>query len=215
MFGRKKIVVGLVLFAVVGLCALPAPADLLTTGTPYFDGVTTWRGTSNFPATPDPILGGYVEWDVYGPGQFPFAGYTPTSGEYTYVYQLFNTGSAAITNYSVALDNAADNIGAFVDGGNGVTGDQPIPLGMNIYAPPNGGASWDFTGIAQLGHSCGLVFSSPYAPLSKIGIIINHGEYRIGDNIPSPSSATPEPATLGLLGSALGLMATGWWLRRR
>jgi hypothetical protein len=215
MIGRKK-TAALVLFAMVGLWALPAPADMLTTGTPYYDGTTTWRGTSYFSFAPDPVLDGYVRWDVFGPGQFPFppsAGYTPTLNEFTYVYQVFNTAASAITNYSVALDNAADNIGAFSDAGNGVTGDSPN--GMVIIAPPGGGASWDFSGILQNGHSCGLVFSSPYAPLYKIGIIINHGEYRLGDNIPSPSSTVPEPATLSLVLGALGLMTAGWWLRRR
>jgi hypothetical protein len=212
MIAKQKTAAALVLFTLIGLWALPAPADMLTTGTPYFDGVTTWRGTSYFSYAPDPVLDGYVQWDVYAPNQFPFAGYTPTTGEYTYVYQVYNTAISAISNYSVALDHAADNISYFSDSGNGVTG--VLPNGATINPPPNGSASWDFGGIAKGDHSCGLVFSSPYAPLYKIGIIINHGEYRIGDNIPSPSNTVPEPATLWLVGGALALLV-GWWLRRR
>jgi hypothetical protein len=64
-----------------------------------------------------------------------------------------------------------------------------------------------------------LVFSSQYAPLDEIAIIINHGENRVTqDPVPSPSSSTgpvPEPATLWLLGSAVCLMALGWRFRQR
>jgi hypothetical protein len=210
----KRIALGLALFCIVGLWALPAPADLLTTGTPYYDGVTTWKGTSNFPAIPDPVLGGYVDWVVYAPGQFPFTGYTPTAGEFTYVYQMHSTGTAAVSNYSVGLDNPADNIGDFVDLGHSVTGD-PALIPMNIYGPfPGGSASWDFNGINQGGHSCGLVFSSPYKPLENFAVIINHGQYQVAQSVPSPSNTTPEPATIWLLGGGLGLILANW-LRRR
>jgi hypothetical protein len=210
----KNTVIGLALFAIVGLWVLPASADLLTTGIAYNDGITVWRGTSNLPVVPDPVLGAYVEWAVYAPGAFPFAGYTPTPGEFTYAYQLFSTRPAAISNFTVGLDNLADNIGTFVDGGNGVTGIQPLDP-PHLYGPlPGGSASWDFDGITQDGHSCGLVFSSPYAPLENLAVIVNHGEFRTG-LAPSPSNGVPEPATLWLLGSGLGLIVAGRWFRRR
>ena len=135
MVATRRALLGLTIFSICGLWVLSASADMVTTGTPYYDGVTTWRGTSTFSYAPDPVLDGYVEWAVFAPGQFPFSNYTPTPGEYTYVYQLYNTASAAITNYSVALDHAADNIGMFVDGPNGVTGDQPL-IPMKLYPAP-------------------------------------------------------------------------------
>ena len=96
---REKALRCLVLVAIVGLWALPASASLLDTGTPYQEGTKIWCGTTVFPEDYDPVLGGYVEWAVYESGHFPgtFSGYTPTPGQFAYVYQVFSTGSAPIT----------------------------------------------------------------------------------------------------------------------
>jgi hypothetical protein len=217
MSGRKTAGLCLISLAVLSLLAAPAAASLLDTGTPFDDGNKVWRGTSVFPATPDPVLGGSVDWVVYAPGQFPFApstGYTPAPNEYTYVYQLHSTGSAPITNYSVGIDNYADNLGKFVDSGHGVTGYQPNEP-MTLSLPPDGAASWDFNGVGQNESSCGLVYSSPHTPLEYNAIVINHGEYRIFA-VPSPSAnPIPEPATTWALLSGLGMVSAWWWIRRR
>jgi hypothetical protein len=214
MSRRKTAGLCLISLALLSLLTAPAAASLLDTGTPLNYASTTWRGTSVFPSVADPILGGSVDWVVYGPGQFPFSGYTPTAGEYTYVYQLHSTGSAPITNYSIPIDNYADNIGAFVDTGHGVTGNQPLdPMTLNL--PPAGDASWDFNAVGQNQSSCGLVFSSPHLPMEDSGVVINHGEYRTF-LAPSPSAnPIPEPATIWALLSGLGVVAVWWWGRRR
>ena len=104
MIGLKKATLCVALFAAIGLWALPAVAGLLDTGTPYSGGGReTWKGTTIFPDSVDPYLDGTVDWAVFAPGNFPFSGYTPTPGEFTYAYQIHCTGSAAISNFSVVL----------------------------------------------------------------------------------------------------------------
>jgi hypothetical protein len=223
MVGNRTAALCAVLFLIFGLLALPAAAATwYDVGTAYNDGTTLWKGTTYIPVPPDPLLSGYAEWAVYAPGEFPFSGYTPTPNEFTYVYQIHGTGSTAISNFSVAIDNAADNIGAFVDSGNGLTGDRQPLTPMNLYPPPGGSASWDFTlsdadpGILAGQSSWALVFSSPHTPWAEYAVIINHGTFRQGDPIPSPSpNVIPEPATLWLVVSGVGLMLAGWRLRRR
>jgi hypothetical protein len=215
MSGRITAGLCLVSLALLGLWAVPATASLLDTGTAFNDGVTTWRGTSVFPATPDPILSGSIDWVVYAPGQFPFSGYAPTANEYTYVYQLHSTGSAPITNFSVPLENYADNIGTFIDTGHGMTGIDTVTDGANLFLPPGGFASWDFNGVGQDQSSCGLVFSSPRMPFELVGVVINHGENR-SFTIPSPSAhPVPEPAMIWGLLSGLAMLAATWLRRRR
>jgi hypothetical protein len=211
MIGSKKAIAIVGLFAIVSLVAASASAGLLNTGTPYFDGAETWSGTTS---VVDPVVGGSIDWTVYGPGQFPFSGFAPTPGDFTYVYQFHNTGAAAISLYSVAIENSIDDIGTFVDTGNGVTGDQPYDAITD--APPGGDAYWEFNGIVQGDSSCGLIYSSPYAPLDYYSIFINHGEYRIAEPVPSPSAnVIPEPATLWLLASGMVAMMAACWFRRR
>lgn len=214
MSGRITAGLCLISLALLSLWATPATASLLSTGVPFDDGVTVWRGTTYSYPTPDPVLGCYVDWAVYAPGHFPFSGYTPTANEYTYVYQFHSTGSAPISNFSVPIDNYADNIGKFVDIGNGVTGYEPLDP-MTLYLPPDGAASWDFNGVGQSQSSCGLVFSSPHMPLEASGVIINHGENRTVAPVPSPSAnPVPEPAMMWALLSGLGIVAARWLMRR-
>ncbi len=212
MIGSKKAISVLGLIAIVSLAAAPAFAGMLDTGTPYFDGTETWSGTTS---AGDSEVGGSIDWRVYAPGQFPFSGYTPTPGEFAYVYQFHNDpGSAAISLYSVAVENSIDNAGWFVDGGNGVTGVQPDDA--NINAPPGGDVYWDFSYILSGDSSCGLVYSSPNAPLDFWSIFINHGEYRIAEPVPSPSAnSIPEPGTLWLLASGMAVMMAARRFRRR
>ena len=62
------------------------------------------------------------------------------AGEFTYVYQIHNTGTDVISSLAVALANPADNIGSFSDVANGVTGVSPS--GMSLTTP--GSAYWQF-----------------------------------------------------------------------
>jgi hypothetical protein len=223
MLRKEKVASSTAVFLVLGLWALPAAASWLNVGTPYYDGTTLWEGTTYIPLTPTTPLSGYAEWAVYAPGKFPFSGYVPTSGEFAYVYQFFGTGSAAVSSFSVPIDNPGDNIGTFVDSGDGLTGNcQPISP-MNLYGPPDGSASWGFAGGSDPGiltgqSSWALVFSSPYAPVGENATIVDDGTFQQGGPVASPGThlgPVPEPAALWLLGSGMSLMLARWWWRRR
>lgn len=214
MAGIKKIALCLAIVAAISIISTPVNAGLLDTGTVY----NGWKGTTDFAYTAIDELGthdlrGYVEWAVFGPKAFPFTGYTPAAGELSYVYQIFNTGADAISQFSFKLDNnKADSHGTFSDDVNGVTGD--IPQGSSGLVAP-GSTWWDFDGIPQGGSSQGLVFSSSNVPQGFAGIMMNHGGIADVDPIPRPSSnAIPEPTTLATLFSALGFLATVFGIRR-
>ena len=169
----------------------------------YVSGAATWSGSTAF----DNSLGvaGYVDWAVFGPGQFPFVagGYTPTAGEVVYAYQVFNTGSKAIPSLAVALSYAADAIGSFSSlGGDPITGATVIPGAK---------AEWQFSGIVPGSGSEGLAFSSSMIPQGFLGFVLGGGTFALMDPLPSPSSLVPEPCAAGVL--ALGGLAM--MLRKR
>jgi hypothetical protein len=223
MASRSKAISGVFLFLTVGLWVMPAGAVVL----PWYDEVGTpynnWCGTAYLPPAQDTAVAGYVEWAVYAPGQFPFSGdgYTAPANEYTYVYQVFGTGSTAITNFSAEIFNAADTIGAFSDPTYfpPLTDEAPTAP-YNLYPPP-GEASWDFEGISAGGSSWALVYASRNAPTAGYGYIVNHGTYEYNFEgtysdqtdyslLPAPSA---EPASLWLLATGLGLLLARWWRR--
>jgi hypothetical protein len=214
MIGLRKAALCMVLFAVVGFYAAPACAGLLSTGTPY----GTWSGSTNFVGIDNPDLSGHIDWVVFGPGDYPFSDedlplFTPTSGELTYVYQVFCEGTDAISLslHPWATPNTADNVGAFVDTPNGVTGDPATDMGLI----PEDSVYWVFAGIEPGNNSEGLVYCSPNVPQNWYSVIINGGTVAIVDPIPVPSSTPiPEPAVLWSLIVALGTFGA-WCLRRR
>ena len=189
---------------VVGLVSATAGAGALDgDGAAYFDGTTTWTGSTAF----DNSLGlsGYVDWAVFAPGAFPYAGYASPPGEMTYAYQIFSTGAFAVTSFAVALDNVADSIGAFAD----LAGD--VPTSSVLLPAPFGSATWSFSSIAAGSSSMGLAFSSPKVPKDLFGSTIDGGTGAIIIPLPSPDTTDiPEPATMSVL--ALGGLAL---LRRR
>ena len=169
----------------------------------FDDGSTVWSGSTSF----DNGVGvaGYVDWAVFAPGDFPYpgTGYAPTAGEMVYTYQLFSTGADAISSFSVALENPADNIGSF----SGLTGDAVI----NTVLLPGVKAEWQFAGVTTNSNSEGLAFSSPYVPKDLFGLAVNGGTFSVVIPLPTPSDVEiPEPATLSVL--ALGGVAL---IRRR
>lgn len=185
---------------VVGLCAATASAGALNGhAAAYNDGngptAGAWTGSTAF----DNGLGlsGYVDWAVFGPGSFPYVGYTPTAGELAYSYQVFTTGALDVTSFGAALDNVADSIGTFSD----LAGDSPT--GMALFQPPFGSATWSFAGILTAGNSEGLVFSSIKVPKNLFGSTIDGGTGAIVIPLPSPDvTDVPEPATMSILALA-------------
>jgi hypothetical protein len=203
----------LTICAVIGLLAAPVYAGLIDVGTAYNDGARTWKSTipTYFQSAANPDLSGYVEWIVYGPGAFPFTGFTPAADELTYVYQVFSTGSDHVSSYTVPLYNAVDTgigIGAFSDPANGVTG--VAPSAMQLLALDS--AHWQFAGINQGDNSEALVFCSPNKPDDYYSILVDGGATAVaGPPLPSPSSTPiPEPAVLAslLIAFAIGATAT-------
>ena len=216
---RVAAVVGVVVSLV--MFSAPVYASLVDVGIAYDDGSQVWKGTTFFDFDGDPItqegddLEGRVEWIVYAPGGFPpvFSGYTPTTDELVYAYQIFVTGSPAnpVTSLDVVITsgNPADNIGSF--SGGGVGGDAPILATLSAAV-----ADWDFSGIASGNSSMGLAFSSPNTPMNLLGSAIDGGQGAIIIPLPSPSAnEIPEPSTLVMLVFGAGSLAMIWARRRR
>ncbi len=202
------VVIACVVFGMVGTgLAAPLADDLAA----YDDGNGPtggqWRGSV---AMVDTDLAGIVEYAVYAPGAFPYAGldgWTPTPGEMVYAYQIFSTGTAAIEAFQVILGNVADNEGS-ADLGNG--GD---PIASSLLLP-NFFVNWTVDGgdpgLETGENSVGLVYSSIKKPVMSLGSVINSTS--ASGLVPGPGSADiPEPATMCLL--ALG--AVGLLRRRR
>ena len=161
----------------------------------FYDG-TLWRGTTVMKLY---TMDANVDWCVYAPGQFsyPGLGYTPTSGEFVYAYQVFVEPESEVFTFSVGLDvsNKANNIGTFLLSG-GAEPDSSVIHGT----PPFEEAVWEWfdPGLQPGSKSVGLAFSSVNAPKFYGGNVMNSGGGAGGD-VPSPSDVIPEPVTLGLL----------------
>lgn len=142
-----------------------------------------------------------VDYAVFAPGDFSYAGYTPTPGEYVYAYQVFPIGDLEVTCLAIAMleSNEANNIGYFVLSGGTVPSSSSLDE-LN--------AAWFFggTGLLPGQSSIGLVLSSINEPTVWFGSVADNGHTAM-DFLPSPSNLIPEPATMGLLlAGALGLL---------
>lgn len=225
----KPVAVCLALFLVVGVFSVAASADPLGVrgyGTPYTDvSAYTWSDTYEFnreiyddEGNHTGTLAGTVDWIVYGsaPGDFPYtdSGYTPLSNQYTYVYQITNSGNVTISEFSITIEEAFGNVGSFVSDGR-VEGKEPIDNDWAIQTPDEQGfVTWYFTGegngIGPGGVSSGLVFNSPKAPTTTSTGRITNGGHSASVDIPAPGpNDIPEPGTLALMGVALGMVVIG------
>ena len=156
------------------------------------------------PFTNGGTLSGFVDWAVYNPGGFPYGGYSPTSGELSYAYQIFVTGSAPVSSFELLLHDPADNVSSFPLAG----GVAPNSTTLN----PLVSVKWTFPGIPNGGNSNGLVFSSPRLPENIFATIVDTGQTATAVPLPTPGPiGIPEPATLSL--AAMGCLMLG--LRKR
>lgn len=199
MLGKKIITAVVALLVAIGLFAGAASAAFDQTGI-----YGTWSGTSYFDNGEG--LFGRVEWIVYGPDGFPYAGYSDDPSELTYVYQVFNgADSLPISEFLIPTSNPVDNIGSFSDAG--ITGYSPVSVGL----PPD----WYFSeepgsAIPAGGNSEGLVYSSANVPELYYGISVDGGTIAVSPKLPGPSSTSiPEPATWCSLMLAFG--GLGLW----
>ncbi len=230
----KSVCLALMLSVVVG--ATSASASVSTTGLEYDDGTTVWAGSTPFDNTPSGIVGS-IEWAVFAPDAFPFAfpdaGYVPTAGSYSYVYQLHSTGADALSRLTVALVfPTVDKIGDFQDAGNGVSGIAPTSSSFDALS-----AIWFFSGEDAIGgtaivdgvtvilneSSSGLVFSSLSPPVMSFSNVINGGHAVNGLDVPASGEdgpgggiggVVPEPTSM-LVWCLLTVVGAGLGFRRR
>ncbi len=214
-----------VLTVAPAMIAAPAMAGILA-GDSTNSYLTIWHGSTPYQGyeadnvTPSGLTG-YVDWAVYAPGSAPpggFDGYAFPGGEYIYAYQVFETGSAALSSLSVDLDtNIVDSQGDFDTGAGLITGDAPNFQALFLAGLPPFVAFWSFDGVPQGGSTDGLVYASPYAPIFTEGNTIDDGTVALVLPVPSPQAPNaPEPSTfvLALLG-LVGLAFSARRLRRR
>jgi hypothetical protein len=200
----------------LNLFSAMAFGGIMDYGTPYTDSSSvTWSGTSHF-EHPSSGLKGDIDWIVYGPGQFPYgdSGYAPPSDQFTYAYQIDNTGTVAISDFTLSVNQAVDNVDAFVSSGR-VEGVLPVDTDFN--PGPGGWVKWIYTnGIDAGSWSAGLVYTSLKAPMFTTGRVIDGGSSVGGISLPGPGpNDIPEPSTLMLLLSGIGFIAVGRRLSNR
>jgi hypothetical protein len=181
-----------------------------------------WQNTVRLQSSPA-IVAVNVDYCVYAPGQFglSFSGADPTGGtEYVYAYQIRNTLSphpypaykGAVTRFSEGLsggDEQASHIGSVLDDPNDPNRKMPTAQQLSLQT-----AGWDFNSPGELkyGYTSGvLFFTSPHSPEMDTGSVTGSMGFYASGQFPSPA---PEPATGGLLGAGLIVLA-GRKARRR
>ncbi len=164
----------------------------------YFDGVTTWRGSTFYPTFAS-LNVGTVDWAVFDANGFAqsgitgLGGWTPVQGEMVYAYQVFQTGSVPANSYQVIIPNVASNTGT---ADTGLAGSAPTSFSLISLAL----AVWDIS----LGTSVGLVYSSKNVPEHGTAFVFCSTPAFV-DPVPSPS-ATPIPEPGAAMLAACGLL---------
>jgi hypothetical protein len=202
---RTSKIVAACLLLVLSISTTVVAGPLATASNAYNDGMGPdggiWRGSAAYANGP---LTGVIDFAVFTnagfAAEFPGATYSPTANELAYVYQVRNSGAAAVSYESVSAD-PANNIGSFEM----VLGDI-MPTADSLGG---GIAEWFFLTpeIGTLENSYGLAFSSPNRPeVTGTSVTINGGHTAIA-MVPTPGDIPiPEPASLVLLCVAGGAM---------
>jgi hypothetical protein len=222
---RRTLVAAATVAAVSGW-ALPLQAGPLLdyASYAYIDQNGAWYGATPYSSS-DSALEGTVDWVVFGPGgfaqAFPGSSYSPPANQLVYAYQVVNAGSSDVSTLSLGIVDGRPygSIGWFpLTNQLGNPGMTPTTATFIISSPGSyDAANWNFSGGIATGQvSAGLAYASPNAPEFQFGTLINSGLNATAEPLPSPStSATPEPATFTLLGSALLGLGVGYLRRRR
>ena len=206
----------LCLFGGVALAG-PLPTD----GNSYFDGVTTWHGSSLFTDTQaGATLKAEVEFSVYAPGKFGTsaalgnpAAADPSSGtDFVYAYEILNDGTGlnpsttTVSNLSVGLLAGAIPFNSTRVGNDATTLELGIAPNLSQFVPsgnPKQAAKWSYThttlNINQ--HSDILFFTSPFGPTTILASM-QGGD---GATIPSAFLPTPVPEPTSLMISIIGM----------
>ena len=150
-------------------------------------------------------ISGTMDYCVFRPGQFSDSGYTQGPSQFVYAYQLFSTGTDALSSFAMMVQNAAHTPGTMAD--------LPGVGALSSIISAGAEVEWvfDSPGINTGQNSVGLVFQSPNIPEWLLGTVVDGGGFAYAYPLPAPSTEIPEPATMLLLGAG-GAMAM---LRRR
>jgi len=188
--------------AVLFLCGPANAGQLLNHPDAYDDGVTEWSGYTDFYGeSGGNVLSARVEWAVFAKGKFPFTGYTPTSGEFSYVYEVYPNGTLEVNQFWVNMldSNEANNIGSFALSDS--TDDADTAKWGTSNPDALESAIWTFDGDLLPGDaSYGLVYSSINQPISSFGFIMDGGTWGIPQSpMPSPDDEIPEPASVVII----------------
>jgi hypothetical protein len=201
------VAVGLVLvFATV------ASAGVLNGHTDAYNG---WSGSVPFVSG---TLTGDIDYAVFTAADFNTnfggAGYVPDEA-LVYTYQIESTGGSFLSAEIVGIANPTGTaIGTFNNGV--IAGNKDASASVFDVS---GNAVWQFfapNNIPTGESSYGLAFSSPNAPMSGVGVILNGGQNALQVGLPTPSAdPIPEPCSLLLLAVGGVLVARGHRFRRR
>jgi hypothetical protein len=210
----KRAALCLALFVAMSLFSATAfgePLGVRGYGVPYTDTLgITWTNSSHFVNSP---LEGYVDWIVYGPGQFPYtdSGYVVPDGEYAYVYQVRNTGSEVISSFSFSVDQVVSGVSSFV------SPNRVVGTGLDGITASPAKITWRLSDLEEDMTSIGLIFTSRKAPkTTSTGQIIDGGGSAGVVSLPVPGpNDIPEPGTLALMAAGLAFFAVRWRFSRR
>jgi hypothetical protein len=200
---RVKIICVVFVGVAFCICATANAGVLTDHASAYNDGQTIWRGSTILHKdNGEDTLTVRVECAVFGRNVFPFAGYTPTVNHFSYVYQLYPTGTLEVNKFWVNMlqGNQAKNIGSFALPDSMIDVDS---VGWGTQDPQDlQSAIWNFDGDLtppdQI--SYGLVYTSINGPVTRWGFAQDGGIVATPQGpLPSPSDVIPEPASMVLL----------------